>query len=179
MPPEDEHGGIGLELGGAVELHLALGGLATELKHQRQMTERRRQALIEAQQRPVPITGSATSGSGGTLAFSCQGPARGYVWLLRRIWVGGSLITDTPGGTAYLFGRPNDPSKDLSPTNLVDDFTHQALPQIGYYSNEQVTLQAGEQLWVYITPADDDTQYVAAGQVQQFTIDAYQELFTL
>jgi hypothetical protein len=179
MSDDDEGHGFsaGIELLGG--LKLAIGDLSGELRAGREHSERLRHAQIEAQPRTVKGARDFTTGIGATTAcWSIGSPERGYIWLLRRLWIGGSTITATPTGTATLFVRPTNPSNDLSPAD-VEGFTSGAFPQIAYWSNEQVAITERERLWIYITTAAASTQYVAAWRVLQYTIDHYKEAFQI
>lgn len=171
--------GAGLEIKGMVGLSVAIGDLAGEMRHHRLSEERRRQAHIESQPRTVSVNRDFVIPAGATTgAWAVGSPERGYVWLLRRLWIGGNQITATPSGAAFVFVRPNSPVGDLGPANLVAQ-TAQALPQIAYWSNKQVAVMERERIWVYLTGATAGTQYVASGAVEQYTIDAYREAFEI
>jgi len=103
------------------------------------------------------------------------GPDSGFYWLVRRLVVGGLTFKTAAAGTmeAYITGLAGSQGQasfgpivaGLALTDLVDQAA--ALPTVPhFYSNRQMTLQAGENFVVLIDTGTAGQTYVAAAQVE-------------
>ena len=108
------------------------------------------------------IIGSGVGPASGSLIFSCDGPALGRIWALRRLAVGQVSPTTATTGAAYFFAGSD--TTDASQLGLNQWVAYMStLPAVAYYANEQILLKYPEKLICLITtPVSTDT-YIVAG----------------
>lgn len=168
---EDGEGG-GLDFDVFAKLHLAIGGVGNEI---RESDKRRAAAALEAQGRRVEQVRDFTTAAGGTTGqVEIGAPERGFFWLLRRVWVGGNVVTSVPTGTAYAFARPGPPT-ELGPADMFDYWSALGgAPH--FYTSEQVMVHDTQQVWIYVTGAANSTQIVATLRAMQYPVRLYKEI---
>lgn len=163
--------------------------LATLNRHHADAAEHRRRETARARTPVVArLISSVTLGAGGPrTAISLGGPDPGYYWMVRRLIVGGVTWKTAAAGTAELYisglsavqgaGVTGAMVSGLALSDLVDQAT--ALPNKAFYGDQQMLLQAQENLLVVIDSGTAAQTYVAAAQVQVFrTVAAEVEFST-
>jgi hypothetical protein len=169
----DDDGGyeLDLDVGIGAKLALSIESLADKL--QRQMDEQARREQRAAALIPIvrPMVGSGIMPASGDLYFSIGKAELGRQLELRSLSVGGPQWTDTPAGTGALIAAAAFPPSDLSILNLRDIIS-EALPQVAFYSSNQVTCQHGEHLVVVIAGGTSGLQYAAAGIALDYPVRA-------
>jgi hypothetical protein len=95
------------------------------------------------------------------------GPSQGDVWMVRRVIVKASQLTDPATYVLYRGTSPSDPSA-YSSFNVLDAFTAKGggLPvNVGYYpSTKSVLLQPGEQIYTQILTPTVGVTYLLEGE---------------
>jgi hypothetical protein len=132
---------------------------------------RERYRGIEIQRIPFfPITAGATTVQLFTSNDQTPwGPEQGDVWLLRRLIVKSSVLTDTAKYQTYRGSTPSDLANAYSFRNLLDAYVGGATPgqnvNVGIYMTSQtVWLNPGEQVYAQVTSATVNNQYVLEGE---------------
>jgi hypothetical protein len=133
----------------------------------------RREARLEPANVPIPPavftyqSGQPfVSQNGGTgIGVLLGGPEIGREWSVRQILVGGTTLTATPTGVAWILISPQPPN-ELSITSVAD-FTKEALPQNSFYGEREIYVPPNSNLWVVITGGTNGTQYVCMATVQE------------
>lgn len=151
---------------------LALGETTAELKR----LNRRMAAYLRAYEQPIdlPVATSAVCPASGQFAMSLGGPSMGRKWLVRQLCVGGGAFPWDADGTAYVFSGVNPLATGVpGPGVGLDDFTSNTFPQVAWYSNRQLVVVGGSQLWILINDGTESTQYFASGQVEDWTDKPY------
>lgn len=163
-------GGGTLNLGIFADLALQIGSLAARVD--------RAISAYESSLRKIPGDYQyATTGiypSTGNLLLDLDTPAQGQFWQVRCLIVGGSDITTTPAGTAWVVVQGSAANTAGSNVNLanVRDFTTETLPQRSFYGTHEVVVLPGEHLYVVITGGTSGTQYTASAKVEVFDVAA-------
>ena len=93
------------------------------------------------------------------------GPEIGRQWSIRQWLVGGTTLTATPGGTAWLLVSAAPPNEQ-SITSAVD-FTKLALPQSIFYSGDSFYVQPNENVYMVVTGGTNAAQYVCTITYQE------------
>ena len=171
MSMTDEGPGVDVELEAGVRLAFSIESLVDKI--QREIEERARRERRAAELIPIvrPLVGSGIAPASGDLFFSIGKPELGRQFELRSLAVGGALWTSTPAGTGALVAAASVPPVDLSLLNLRDIIS-EALPQVAFYSSNQVTCQHGEHLVVVIAGGTSGLQYAAAGIALDYPVRA-------
>lgn len=100
-------------------------------------------------------------------------PSMGRVRSLRRLVVGGTNITTSAAGTAYVIVSPTDPiTTSVDITSMVDK-TNNAFPQVAFYGTSEILLRNPDRLWVVINGGTANQQYTAAAFWQSYQDGAY------
>lgn len=169
---EDDEGGGGFDFDILAKLHLAIGGVGDEI---RESDKRRAAAALEAQGRRVEEIRDFTTAVGGTTGtWRIGSPERGFFWLLRRVWIGGNIVTSVPTGTAYAFARPSTPA-ELGPADMFDYWSALGgAPH--FYTSEQVMINERQSVWIYVTGAPNSTQLVCTLRAMQYPVRLYKEI---
>ena len=167
--PEDAGGGS-LSLGVFAQLAVNLGNLCGQMKRDQDRRDQAARSLPGDYQYAT----SAAFPASGTLALNLGSPDQGQFWSVRRIVVGGSDITTTPAGTAWVFvqGSPPNANGANPSTAQVADFTVGTLPQKAFYGTHELVVDATEYLWVIITGGTATTLYVASVKAEVFDMSA-------
>lgn len=161
----DGRGG-GINLGVFAELAVRIGGLAAQME--------KAQERFEAWARAIPgdyqNAQAASYPASGNLMLDLGSPAQGTFWSVRYIIVGGSDITTTPAGTAWVCVMGSPPNEAGGNVNLaqVRDFTSGTFPQRAFYGTHELIVDAGEHLYVIFTSGTSGTQYVASMKAETF-----------
>jgi hypothetical protein len=95
------------------------------------------------------------------------GPSEGDVWLLRRVIVKSSVLTDAATYVLFRGTSPTDPSSYNS-LNLIDAFNPNGAGRAvntGWYpANRSVLLQPGEQIFAQVLSATTGNNYALEGE---------------
>jgi hypothetical protein len=95
------------------------------------------------------------------------GPAQGDVWMVRRMIVKASVLTDPATYVAFRGTSPSDPNA-YSAFNILDAFTAKGggLPvNMGFYpSTKSVLLQPGEQIYAQVLTPTVGVTYLLEGE---------------
>ena len=167
--PDSEGGGLGVDFW--ISLGASLGSLVNDMRADRDA------AANSAPDMPadVPLYDVGTVPAGKTTVTLDLGAVpQGRVWQVRRMIVGGTTVTTTAAGSAYLFARGAPPA-DLALSDCVDIFS--TLPQGNTYGTHQLYLLPGEHLWVVFTGATAAQQYAAAARVEEWSQDTFAATF--
>jgi hypothetical protein len=116
----------------------------------------------------IPVTaGTVFNLFAGNSSAPC-GPSEGDVWLLRRVIVTSSVLTD--GATYILFrgSSPSDPNNSYGANNLLEAFEPSGQGQpvnVGFYpSTKSILLQPGEQIYAQVLNPLGGVTYVLHGE---------------
>jgi hypothetical protein len=97
-----------------------------------------------------------------------SGPEQGDVWMIRRVVVKSSVLTDTAKYVLFRGSAPSDVSNAYGIGNLLDAFVAAGAGSpvnVGFYpSNKAVLLQPGEQIYALVTGATVGNQYQLDGE---------------
>lgn len=95
------------------------------------------------------------------------GPEQGDVWVVRRVIVKSSVLTDPATWLLFRGTAPTDPNA-YDTTHLLDAFTAKGggLPvNTGFYpSNRTILLQPGEQIYAQVLTATNGNVYMMEGE---------------
>lgn len=151
---------MGIEVDSGLEIKVAA---SLDVLSEAEAEQRRRWA-DEDSSLPVAarIVGSGVGPSSGSLIFSCDGPALGRMWAVRRLAIGQASPTSSTSGSAYFFaGSDTFDSTQLQINQWVAYI--ESLPAVEYFSNEQILIKYPEKLVCMITsPVNNDT-YIVSG----------------
>lgn len=172
MTDTADTGEHGIEIGVGAKLMLSFETLAGKISDD--LAERRARDQRAARLIPVvrPLAGSGICPASGTLFFSLGKPELGRQFEVRSIAVGGAQWTDTPAGTGALVVAAMNPPVDLSILNLRDIIS-ESMPDVAFYSSNQVTAQQNEHLVICIMGGTSGTQYAASGIALDYPTDAF------
>jgi hypothetical protein len=150
--------GIDIHLG---DIHLAIGTLSDEVK------ELRKDMRDMADD--LDLNGSVVYNStAGVYNFIDLGhPMAGKKWNVRGMAIGGSDITQTPAGVAWVLVQAVAPTTNPAITTVAD-WTKAALPQNSFYGKGEITVRQMEHLYVLILGGTNAVEYVASAAVQSF-----------
>lgn len=138
-----------------------------------------RQAFIAEQPRFVRIHGVVTHPASGVAVVDLDnnGPDPGFIWYLRKLYVGGIGVSTVAAGRADLFVSSLDYRTfngqalgNLGVFDYVD--TASTLPLIGDFGAGEVPIQSPEALWVVFSGGTSGQQYAVSGVIQQFQLSA-------
>jgi hypothetical protein len=152
--------------------------LSTLNKHNAAWAEHRRREIARTKV-PImvrlPVSGVIPTPTVRT-GINLGGPDPGYYWMVRRLVIGGVTWKTTAAGTAEVYvtglsggqgGAVTGPMiSGLALTELVDQAA--SLPNKAFYSDQQLMLQAQENLMVVVDSGTAGQLYIAAAQVQVF-----------
>jgi hypothetical protein len=107
-------------------------------------------------------------GTGGTMDPPI-GPAEGDVWMVRRIIVKSSVLTDTAKYILYRGSTPSDLANAYGPRNVLDAGVGGATPgfsvNVGFYpSTKAILVQPGEQIYAQVLAGTVGNQYYLDGE---------------
>ena len=166
IPDGGGGGGPTLNLGVFADLALSIGSLASRVD--------RAIDAYEAGLRKIPgdyqFAQSGVYPSSGNLLLDLGTPAQGQFWQVRCLIVGGSDITTTPAGTAWVVVQGSAANTAGQNVNLanVKDFTSGTFPQRAFYGTHEVIVLPGEHLYVVVTAGTSTTQYTASMKAEVF-----------
>ena len=109
------------------------------------------------------------SPAAGNFIIGLGGPAMGRRWSVRKIAVGGSLVTSAPAGTGYLLQEPTTPPL-IGPMMSFVDVTSGTFPQRAFYGKGELILDDPDKLWLLITSPTAATQYVVTYWVEDYEL---------
>ena len=172
---EQERGG--LNLGIFADLALQIGHLASNMKREQDRRDR------DAASIPADYQNAAGGvyPASGTLVLNLGSPDLGSFWNVRRIIVGGSDITSTPAGAAWVFVQGSPPNQAGANPSIaqVADIVGQSgnavpttFPQRSTYATHVLSVDATEYLYVVITGGTAGTQYVASAKLEVYDLSA-------
>lgn len=107
----------------------------------------------------VDVMGSGVVSSAGTVVISCQGPAMGSNWEIRRLAIAGPDPTVALAGTAYVYSAHQ---ASVSMTSQWIDVAV-SLPSNAFYSAGQFVVRQGAKLLVAIQGGTAGDTVVVAG----------------
>lgn len=158
---------------GPIELYASLGTKLDEvnanLKKMQRLNFTRSRVPQDVRMFQSTTIGAAAPRTG----ISLGGPQAGFYWLVRRLIVGGVTFKTSAAGTAevYITGLGGEAGAIVGPmisalglTDLVDQAT--SLPNIAFYTNRQLIVQANENLMVVIDSGTASQVYTATCQVE-------------
>jgi hypothetical protein len=171
--------GVGIDLSlGPVDL---MAGIKVELGKMNKHNDWERKRAAEAARAKVPaqvrmfasvVIPTPTVRTG----INIGGPDAGYFWLLRRLVIGGTTFKTTAAGTAevYVTGLTGQQGaaivgpivSAMSLNDMVDQFATLPTTPPRLYSNQQVIVQAQENLMVVIDTGTAGQQYTTAAQFE-------------
>lgn len=169
---------VDLDLGPIEVMASLRGELATLNAHHRADAERRKRETARARTPVVArlISNVAIGAGAPRTAVSLGGPDPGYYWMVRRLIIGGVTWKTVAAGTAEIYisglsaaqgaGITGPMVSGLALSDLVDQAP--SLPNKAFYSDQQMMLQAQENLLIVIDGGTATQTYVAAAQVQVF-----------
>jgi hypothetical protein len=145
--------------------------LGQELQHQVDEVFRTRYLGLELQRIPeVALTATGT----GLFMFTSNdstpwGPEQGDIWMLRRVIVKSSVLTDTAKYVVFRGSTPSDTANQYTARQLLEAGVGGATPgfnvNVGYYpGTKAVFLQPGEQVYAQVFSATAGNQYVLGGE---------------
>jgi hypothetical protein len=119
----------------------------------------------------VVVTATAANvflGTGGTMDPPI-GPAEGDVWMVRRIIVKSSVLTDTAKYILYRGSTPSDLANAYGPRNLLDAGVGGATPgfsvNVAYFpANKAMFVYPGEQIYAQVLAGTVGNQYYIDGE---------------
>lgn len=164
-------GGWGAQF--SAQLDLAIGKLGDRITST--LDDNLRKMRAEARALPALVkistaftyssTGPVIVGQGGTGQGVLIGGAEiGRQWTIRQCIVGGTTLTASPAGVAWLLVSAAPPN-ELSITSVIDQAT--SLPLIAFYSEEQFYLAPNENLYLVVTGGTNGVTYVSSISYQE------------
>lgn len=169
------------------KLAISIDGLRDDLRASR-----------EPRTPPQPIERALTNAgnfpASGVMGLNIGGPQQGRVWRVRSIAVGGSTPTTTEAGRADVFvaeaaqqvlsGAPASGSQPghggvIFSSGLAAGCTNKwrdqasALPLVAFYGFGDLTVHAGEQLWIVFSGGTSTDLLIANIRVDDFETAAY------
>jgi hypothetical protein len=152
------------------QISAGLGSLRDEMRKMRADLQRSR-AQVPKDRREVfyPFnTPNSQYPAAGNLILAIDGPQLGELWEVRQIIVGGSIVTQTPNGTAYvLTGIGITPDLSLA---AARDVSLTPFPVKGFYSTGVFKLRPQEGIFIVITGGTPGVTYAAYTDVQVFPL---------
>jgi hypothetical protein len=146
--------------------------LETTLHQEFQAAERQRYLGLDAVRFPVVVTTALAAtvfiASGGTMDPPV-GPAEGDVWMVRRVIVKSSVLTDVAKFVLYRGSTPSDTANAFGPKNLLDAGVGGATPgltvNVCYYpANKALFVYPGEQIYAQVLGGTIGNQYYLDGE---------------
>lgn len=161
--------GSGLNLGIFADLAVSIGHLSKQVQRQQDRLDK----LAELIPGDYQNAAAGIYPASGVLSLNLGSPDQGQYWSVRRVVVGGSDITTSPGGVAYMVVMGSPPNQNGSNVNLaqVADISANGLPQKAFYGSHELVVGAGESLYCVITGGTSTTQYVASCKCEVFRLD--------
>lgn len=98
------------------------------------------------------------------------GPKPGWLWDIMRLAINGNDPTATVAGNVFAFVAGNPPADQaaIDPLGPVIEVGTGTIPNVAYYSRQQVTVRPGQHLILGIKSAASSTQYFGGGQAIQY-----------
>jgi len=141
-------------------------------------TDRPRDLILQLSGISVNTTTAFTLGSTGVGGL---GPEQGEIWLVRRIAIGGvTPATAVTTSSAQVFQSPSDPNQlgGTGPTvNWIATFT--TLPGLQFFSNRQIVLKNGDNLFISVLGPAANQQIQANVQVEAYNEGGYKSVIDL
>lgn len=171
------------------KLAISIDGLRDDLR-----SSRERETRIPPQPLERALTNAGNFPASGVMGLSIGGPQQGRVWRVRSIAVGGSTPTTPTAGRADVFaaeskeqilaGAPASGSQPGSggvifSSGLAAGATNKwrdqavALPLVAFYGFGDLTVHAGEQLWVVFSGGTSTDLLIANVRVDDYETAAY------
>jgi len=168
-PDNGRHGGGGVELGVWADLAVKIGGLCDRMDRQQAYWDR----VAASWPGDYQTAAVGVYPSSGTLALDLGGPALGTEWDVRRIVVGGQVITDAPAGVGWVFVQGSPPNAGGATPSVAQaaDVTANSLPQRAFYGTHELVAGAGEHVWVVIVGGTAGAAYSASVKAEVFDTD--------
>ena len=164
----------------SVKILAALGQQARALRVQQKQLSTLAQAAYGAPN--IKQQGGTTVAAGATTAFIDLGyPSQGLYWVLRRVTVSGNDATSpVAGANVFLFvGQPNFlqvGNTTGSGLSYISGAT--GLPAQCYFGSDEMTVNAGEHVMVYVTGLTAGTPVAASLGARQFERFSHTDLET-
>ena len=153
-------------------LSLTLETLSDRIARQLDEDKARERRLARLMPVARPLAGVGIATAAGTCSISAGKPELGRLFEVRSLAVGGPTVDATPAGSGFVIASAMNPALDRSLLNLRDVIS-EALPQVAFYSSNQLTLQQNEHLIVELTGCTSGLQYVVSGIALDYPIDAF------
>lgn len=111
---------------------------------------------------PLPRSAVATADTNGNALITFDPVSQGERWDLYRLVVGGATWGTTAAGTAVVYRTSSAATTTPSLTAVIDEAA--SLPNVAFYLDNQVPLQSGEKLVVFVSGGTSGQQYIASAQ---------------
>lgn len=157
------------------KLHAGINELNAHMREQSSLLQRLSDASRDAIIRGSGVCPNPTATFSFALDKSNVGQL-GRIQQIRRIVVGAPLATATsPTATACIIMQAgSDPLTTSVDTGSVIDFkANPTFPLVGFYSVGQALIHNNEDLWVVITGAVANQQFVANAQIEDYPDGGY------
>lgn len=161
------------------DLHATLGSLAAAQADTATALEalRRREIARARMPQVVRIQGSAIVPTPtAPVGINLGGPDPGFMWVVRRIIVGGLAWSTTAAGTAEVYvtglagaqGVASSGQGSVAGVRALADLVDQSatLPNKAFYGDSQLVVLANESLVVVVATGTAGQQYVASAGIQ-------------
>lgn len=149
-------------LAGIAELSISIGGLGKQVQRMQDQYDR----LANNRPGDFQYAQTGTPNASGFLQLDLGAPPAGFMWQVRRIIVGPSVIGSTPTGVAWVFIQGQPPGANAA-VALSADFAG-SLPLNSFYGTHQLVVTGGEHVWVVFTGASSSVALVAGMKVEVF-----------
>lgn len=175
------------------KLSLSLDGMRDQMRADR-AEQRARAERVPPQPIERALTNAAAFPSSGVMGLNMGAPQQGRIWRVRSIAVGGKTPTTTAAGRADVFVATTpqqvlaDPpaagsqpgaggiifATALAPSS-VNAWRDQApaLPNVAFYGFGDLTVHAGEQLWVVFSSGTSTDVLIANARIDDYETAAY------
>jgi hypothetical protein len=171
---------IGMDSTWSLKFLAALDKQAQALRVQQKQLSALAQAAYGAPN--IKQQGGATVAAGATTAFIDLGyPSAGLYWVLRRVTVSGNDATSPiAGANVFLFvGQPNFLQVGNTTGSGLSYISGAAgLPAQCYFGSDEMTVNAGEHVMVYVTGLTAGTAIAASLGARQFIRFSHTDLET-
>lgn len=165
---------MSIEAGVGVDLRAEMSALRGEMRDRHRHDSAAAKALTPWPNRRV-ASGSVASGD---LALSLAGPDTGFYWMVHGVTIGGIQVTTAAAGTGELYvsalgsleGGASGYAAVRLTSDLVDKFA--ALPVAQTYGDDQIVVQAGENLIAVVHTPSANQIYVAMARFHVYRTHA-------
>ena len=166
-PADDKGAGLDLSIFGEIALNLR--SLADSSKRDQDRKDKLAACIPSDEQ----ISAAGKFPASGNLVLDLGSVPVGRVWQVRRIIVGGTIVTTELAGSAYAFVQ-GAPPVDLNTLNCVDIWpSFSTGAQGSTYSTHTLWLPERAHLWIVFVGAASGAQCVASAQVEDFDAEAF------